>query len=139
MLRSPDYPDKTADRGVHRFTYAVYASSAKDFTDNTIERSYLLNMPLIATDYKLEIASEFVCDAPNIIIETVKLAENSGTVIRLYESAGRAVTASVTLGFAYSDAFECDMLERSPQKTDLKALNFTPYEIKTILIKETTK
>lgn len=140
LLRSPDYPDETADRGVHRFTYSAYASSAKNFTDNTIERGYRLNSPLLTADYKVNLKSAFVCDAFNILVETVKLAENGdGIVIRVYESAGRATKANLTLGFPYSDAYECDMLESFPNKIDLKALSFKPYEIKTILIKEEKK
>ncbi len=140
LLRSPDYPDETADRGIHRFTYAAYASSAKNFTDKTIERGYLLNVPLIVSDYRLNMQCFIGCDAPNIITETVKLTEKGNDILlRLYESAGRGAGAKLTLDFAYSEAYECDMMENIIQKIDLNALAFKPYEIKTILVKEESK
>ena len=48
-LRSPVYPDKTADRGEHSFTYAIYPHSKKPMESELIKIGYELNNPLRIT------------------------------------------------------------------------------------------
>ena len=80
-------------------------------------------------------------DAPNVIIDTVKLAEDgSGDVIvRLYESKHAQTAATLTLGFPAAQAFVCDMLENPQQalsvNDDALALDMRAFEIKTVRIK----
>ena len=44
-LRSPVYPDKTADRGEHFFTYAIYPHSKKPMESELVKIGYELNNP----------------------------------------------------------------------------------------------
>lgn len=137
LLRSPEYPDKTADKGKHCFTYSVFAASGSDQLAKVTEEGYRLNVPLETTDYDIEFGSLITCDANNIVTETVKRSENGeGIVIRLYECCGKATTTEVNIALPLTKVFECDMLEQNPQTISLSALSFKPYEIKTILIKE---
>ncbi|MBW4648882.1 MAG: alpha-mannosidase [Kastovskya adunca ATA6-11-RM4] len=46
LLRSPCWPDPTADRGIHHFTYALYPHRGSWQSANTVRRGYELNLPL---------------------------------------------------------------------------------------------
>ena len=49
LLRSPTFPDKTADRGIHRFTYAFCPFESGDLA-KVVREGYRLNNPLRITD-----------------------------------------------------------------------------------------
>jgi alpha-mannosidase len=98
LPRSPTFPDKTADRGIHRFSYATV-------------------------------------DDPGVIIETIKPAESgNGVVIRLYESLGRRTTTALRVAFKHTATQLTDLLENPIGTADLSRLEFTPFEITTILL-----
>lgn len=52
LLRSPVYPDKTADRGKHRFRYAFYPHTGDCFSAKVPEQSYLFNLLPVETKCK---------------------------------------------------------------------------------------
>jgi len=131
LLRAPTYPDKTADRGSHRFTYAFTPFATGDLA-KVIREGYRLNHPLLpAAGVSLESAASTT--DPGVIVETIKPAENGGgAVLRLYESLGRATTTALHTSLPHSAATETDLLERTIGRADLARLEFTPFEIKTI-------
>jgi alpha-mannosidase len=132
LLRSPTFPDKTADRGGHTFTYA-FTPFATDDLGKVVREGYRLNNPLGVGDATFE--SFASVDDPGVVIETIKTAESgSGTVIRLYESLGRATTAALRTRLPHSAAQLTDLLERPLRAADLGALTLTPFEILTILL-----
>ncbi|KQM82053.1 glycoside hydrolase family 38 C-terminal domain-containing protein [Agromyces sp. Leaf222] len=144
LLRAPTFPDKTADRGLHRFTYAFTPFASGDLA-KVVREAYRLNNPLQVTDVA-PFESAASVDDPGVIIETVKRAEHGdGVVLRLYESLGRATTTAlrvalpgVSIRSATRPAFaavETDLLERPAglgDRVDLAQLEFGPFEIKTI-------
>jgi alpha-mannosidase len=131
LLRAPTYPDPTADRGSHSFSYAFTPFSSGDLT-KVIREGYRLNNPLLDAS-GVELPSAASTPDPGVIIETIKGAENgSGVVLRLYESLGRATTTSLRTTFPHASAVETDLLERPIGRVDLSRLEFTPFEIKTI-------
>lgn len=78
-------------------------------------------------------------DARNVVLETVKLAEDSADVVlRMYECMGASCTARLRTGFEAQAASVCDLLERvtAPLAIDGEdiVLEFAPYEIKTVAI-----
>jgi len=85
--------------------------------------------------------SVFAVDAPNVVIETVKPAEDGSgdVVVRLYEAAHMATHATLTTVLKVRAAAETDMLETRPRGLDVKAgkiaLEFRPFEIKTLRLK----
>ncbi len=130
LLRSPTFPDKTADRGIHRFSYAFCPFEADDLA-KVIREGYTLNNPLLVTAQKVDSVASV--DDPGVIIETIKPAENgNGVVLRLYESLGRATTVSLTTTFDHSAAQLTDLLENALGAADLSQLEFGPFEIVTI-------
>jgi len=80
----------------------------------------------------------FSVDAPNVIVETVKPAEDGSEdiIVRLYESMRTATRCTLSTSLPVSKAVETDMLENP--SGDLKldagqiALEFHPFEIKTV-------
>jgi alpha-mannosidase len=132
LLRAPTYPDPTADRGSHAFSYAFTPFASGDLA-KVIREGYRLNNPLLPAAAGLpSVAST---SDPGVIIETIKPAEDgSGAVLRLYESLGRATTTSITTTLPHTSATETDLLERPNGPIDLREVGFGPFEIKTILL-----
>jgi alpha-mannosidase len=82
----------------------------------------------------------FRIDAPEIVIETVKQAEDGqGLVVRLYESAGASTRAELACGFALAEAAEANLIEEEPKPLDVSGgalrLDFRPFEIRTLRLK----
>ncbi|MDR6907849.1 alpha-mannosidase [Agromyces sp. 3263] len=135
LLRSPTFPDKTADRGIHHFTYAFCPFERGDL-GKVVREGYRLNNPLRITD-GVAFDSLVDVDDPGVIVETVKRAEHGdGIVLRLYESLGRPTTVSLRVDRAYRAAHETDLLERPRGAADLGRIAFGPFEIKTILLED---
>jgi alpha-mannosidase len=131
LLRSPTFPDKTADRGSHHFSYAFCPFDTGDL-EKVIAEGYRLNNPLLVSD-GVTFESVAAVDDPGIVIETIKPAESGdGVVIRLYESLGKATTAALRTTFAHSAAQLTDLLENPIEAADLDRLVFGPFEIITI-------
>jgi alpha-mannosidase len=133
LLRSPTFPDKTADRGSHSFTYAFTPFEPGDLA-KVVREGYRLNNPLLVAP-GVTFDSVVSTGDPGVVVETVKGAENGrGTIIRLYESLGRPTTTSLTTTITHTSASMTDLLERELGPADLGALAFTPFEIVTILL-----
>ena len=137
LLRSPTFPDKTADRGIHRFTYAFTPFAPADLA-KIVREGYRLNNPLLigaGIDGGAALDSVASTADPGVVIETIKPAENgNGVVIRLYESLGRATTTALRVTLPHATAQLTDLLERPSGTADLDHLAFGPFEIVTILL-----
>jgi len=133
LLRSPTFPDKTADRGDHRFTYAFLPFEPDDLA-TVIREGYRLNNPLTIVEgagFDTVVSSS----DPGVIVDTVKVAEDgNGVVLRLYESLGRSTPTSVATSLDHNGVHETDLLERRTGELDLDRVPFGPFEIKTIML-----
>lgn len=131
LLRSPTFPDKTADRGVHEFNYAFRPFATGDLT-GVIRDGYRLNNPLhVGTGVSL--AAFATTSDPGVIIETIKPAESGdGVVVRMYESLGRPTVTALQTSAVYARATVTDLLERPQHPADLERLELGPFEILTI-------
>jgi alpha-mannosidase len=133
LLRAPTFPDPTADRGTHEFTYA-FMPFAVDDLGAVVREAYRLNNPLQVVD-GVAFDSVVSTDDPGVVVETVKPSEDgSGVIVRLYESLGRPCTVSLTTAFGHARAVGTDLIERPAGPVDLARLAFRPFEIKTILL-----
>lgn len=134
-LRSPVYPDKTADRGEHFFTYAIYPHREKPMESELVKIGYELNNPLRIYKGSLEIKPIFNCDNSNIIIETVFVNDKGNIAVRMYETAGIKTVARVKANINFNSVKQTDMLFENPNDVDLDAMTFKPFEIKTLEVK----
>ncbi|MFI5253192.1 MAG: glycoside hydrolase family 38 C-terminal domain-containing protein [Bacteroidota bacterium] len=104
LLRSPKWPDPTADRGKHSIEYSLYPHTGNWRTGNTVRRAYEYNDELIAllgSSHKGKLPAErsFVELAPaNLVLTTVKKAEDSNAWIYQWYDAGENETeATLTM------------------------------------------
>ncbi|KAM9753087.1 alpha-mannosidase 2C1 [Menidia menidia] len=143
LLRAPKAPDALADMGTHQFTYAVMPHTGSFQDASVIQCAYNLNFPLrlIPCSPDLVPWSAFSVSTESVILETIKQAEDGkGTVLRLYESFGSSVTATLRTTLPVREAWHCDLLERRDATqpahitTEGIVLNFKPFQIVTLLI-----
>ena len=102
LLRSPKWPDPTADRGEHKIAYSLYPHKGDWKEANTVNKGYDFNYKLIPfiTDIhngSLPPENSFVkMNAPNLILTTFKKAEDSDAYIfQWYESEGKDTEAEI--------------------------------------------
>jgi alpha-mannosidase len=96
LLRSPKWPDPTADRGKQSIAYALYPHPGDWREARTVRRGYEYNTPLCAVVTDAHpgdpgIAQGMLGELPsNIILTTLKKAEDSDAwVVQWYEAEGR--------------------------------------------------
>jgi alpha-mannosidase len=140
LLRSPTEPDAHADEGEHTFAYSLLPH-AGGWDEHTTAAAYALNDPwLILPLNGQPIKSEFSLvsvDSPNVIIETVKQAEDGvGLIVRLYESQRWHRKVTLRAGFALARVWQTDLLE-NPQEELIPFGNqvqfdLRPYQIVTL-------
>jgi alpha-mannosidase len=145
LLKSALAPDMTADKGLQQFTYAFYCWNGPFKDSGLIRSAYDLNMPVsvmggfAAKPGVSGDAGLLAVDANNIVIETVKPAEDGSgdVVVRLYEAVRTATRCTLQARLPVRKATATNMLEQngSPLKVDAKGrigLDFKPFEIKTV-------
>jgi alpha-mannosidase len=138
LLKSSLAPDPVADKGMHSFTYAIYNWTGSFGYCDVVREAYELNCPVMILPGEAGEASIFNLSDSNIILETVKPAEDGSKdiILRLYESK-RALTRSIlSTSLPVKKVIQTDMLERFQRDLTIKkgkiALEFHPFEIKTL-------
>jgi len=118
LLRSPKWPDPTADRGKHSIEYSLYPHSGTWRAAGTVQRGYEFNNPLIAvmTDAhkgKLPETNSFVRLSPsNLVLTSIKKAEDSDAwVIQWYDSGGEESQATLLLPRVPKNVVRTNFLE----------------------------
>lgn len=138
LLRAPVAPDMHADLGEQRFTYAFYGWNGGLTDSGLVRAGYELNCPVGTAPGDGGERSLFRVNAPNIVVETVKAAEDgSGDIIlRLYESMRTATNCRVQTSLPAQSAQQTNMLEEQPEDLPVAdgaiSLSFRPFEIKTL-------
>ena len=137
LLRSPTHPDPNADQGSHNFNYALMPHPGDFREAGVIEAAEDLNTPLryAPTDLAAGTSRSLVqTDSRQVIVEAIKLAEDSDVVIvRLYEAWGRSCTARLRTTLPASRVHLCDLLERERSEAAIRdgevELDLTPFKI----------
>ena len=141
LLKSALAPDMTADKGLQEFTYAFYVWNGSLAESGVVQEGYDLNCPIAVMNGAAGERSILAVDAPNVIIDTVKPAEDGSgdVVVRLYESMRMSTRCELTTSLPVQSALETDMLEglKSALICDRSkiALELRPFEVKTIRLK----
>lgn len=146
LLKCGTFPNPEADKCRHSFTYSLYPHKGNFREAGTVKKAYELNAPMTAarveeTKGTLPESYSFIsCDCDNVIIETVKKAENgSGIIARMYESFNKRTDITIKTGFDFDKAYICDLLEN--EETEIKSnsreikLTLKPFEIVTVKFK----
>jgi alpha-mannosidase len=138
LLKSALAPDMTADKGAQLFTYALYTWNGTLAESEVVRQAYDLNIPVRVVPGAAGEMSLFSLDAPNIIIDTVKPAEDGSRdiILRLYEAKHMATRCTLSTALVAKAAEQTNMLEETqialPLEEGKVALDFRPFEIKTV-------
>lgn len=145
ILRSATAPNPNQDRETHYVTYALYPHAGAVQNSRVVQEGYSLNVPLYAAFANVhngnlpDVFGAVDCDADNIIVETVKKAEDSDAlIVRIYETWNRKTDCALSFGRPIRKASLCNLLEEhdEPVGTDGSTirLSFKPFQIQTLKV-----
>lgn len=142
LIKSGTEPNPVADQEMHVFTYALYPHAETWCSAETVAQAYFLNQPVRATAGGTagEAYSLASVDAKNVILETVKQAEDGdGVIVRLYECENARTTTKLHWNRPIASVTECDLQENALTDVPVEGGTFKftikPYEIKTFRIR----
>ena len=140
LLRASASPEMRADNGLHHFTYAFEAWEGPFLAAPVVQDGLRLNYPLTITEGVAPTQSLFRVDAPNVIIDTVKIAEDGSgdLILRLYESKKCDTCCALTTALPVQSAALCDMMEQVEAELPANSsipLHLQPFEILTLRMK----
>lgn len=142
LIKSGIEPNPVADRGEHVFTYALLPHAGDWRSAGTVQEAYCLNQPALAVQggETGEVFSLCSVNKPNVIVETIKQAEDGdGVIVRMYESHNARTPVTLTWNRPITNVEECNAIEE--KKSDIEAKNgqfsfvIKPYEIKTFRVR----
>jgi len=145
LLRSPTSPDPTADLGHHHFVYSLLPH-AGGWGESTVSQAYALNDPLIVwpagpagspAGRRGQVHSFLAVDRPNVVVETVKQAEDGrGIIARVYESQRRRDAFCLATGHRLAAAWRTNLLEEDQEQLEVEGhtlrVPIRPYQILTL-------
>jgi alpha-mannosidase len=144
LLRSPGYPDPTADRAEQTFRYGLYAHGGDAVDAGLVHVAAAFNMAPIAVPMQAGQAGSanrpLLSVAPrNVIVDAVKRAEDGrGLIVRMHESAGASCAATITLGAAPAEVWRTSLVEDDEERLDAPggalALPLGPFAVETLRI-----
>ena len=141
LLRAATSPDLHADQGLHHFAYSYYIWDGPFMHSDVVRQGYEFNVPVLEADGRAAAQSLMSVDAPNVIIDTVKAAEDGSgdVIIRLYECKHAATQAAITLGFPAAAVSVCNLMEEESEALPLEngrvAFSMRGFEVKTLRVK----
>ncbi|HEX5898549.1 MAG TPA: glycoside hydrolase family 38 C-terminal domain-containing protein [Solirubrobacteraceae bacterium] len=139
LLRSPRWPDPDADVGHHELAFAILPHPGGWQEAGVTAQAMCFNAPLLLGERGGKEGSWFSTDAPGLLIDTVKRAEDGDAlIIRLYEAHGGRGTARLRVGIPFAEAWFTNLLEErlAPAEVDGEAvvIPFRPFEIVTVAL-----
>lgn len=151
LLKAPNCPDLTADKGEHTFTYSLYPHAHSWQEGGTVAEAFSLNLPLRAEFVKDETADSnsdalpesfsFVSiNAPNVVIDAIKQAEDGdGWILRVYEAESKRGEVQVTWNLPFSKVTTCNMMEEEEREIEFDqkgfSFNISPHSVETFRIR----
>ena len=110
--------EEVNDQGEHIMSYSIVPHEGSYIDGDIVKKAYAFNNPMTAKSINnpngtLEQSFSLVnCDRDNVLIDTVKKAEDSDNiVIRLYESQNKRGKAKLSFGVNIKKLYLCDLLE----------------------------
>ncbi len=148
LLRSPNCPDRNADKGHHEFTYSIYPHAGNWQSGGVSAEAFALNCSPTVVESRgsgeLPAEQSFISFGANdnIQLDCLKPAEEGGGIVmRVYETSQRRGTVNVKTALPFTSACEIDMLERPIGAAEISVENgsfsfdIKPFEVKTYLLK----
>lgn len=139
LLRAAASPEMASDQGEHRFRYGFTAWSESFAQAPVVQQAAAFNDPVWLEAGSLQAFSAFSTDAANVVIDTVKRAddESGDLILRLYESKKADTYFHIRSDLPVETLIPCDLLETPVGRAAaLKAeLHVRPFEVSTYRIK----
>jgi len=139
LIKSGKHPDPRGDEGRHRFAYAMLPHAGGFSVESVVRPAYEFNVAPSVVPASTDVPSFRLVDvdAANVIIDTVKWAEDGDAVIlRLYEAGKTGTHAKLIFGLPVTRVHEVNMLEENGRELAKNATSidvyFRPFEIKTL-------
>ena len=145
LLRSPKWPDPTADRGEHEIKYSLYPHKGDWKEANTVNMGYNFNyllIPVLTDVHKGTLPAEYSfvkMNAPNLVLTVFKKAEGENAYIfQWYESAGKDTEAEIEFPKAPVKVLNSNFLEENGEPLKFKGkklkINVPKNSIKTLKV-----
>nr|MCR5042470.1 alpha-mannosidase [Clostridia bacterium] len=140
LHRGGTHPDGTGDAGRHEMTYSLLPHSGAFSAETVVRPAYELNTPVFEAAGSAEISPIAALDCPNVIVESVKPAEDDSDayVLRMYECEGSRTKARVSFGSSPSKVVSVNLLEDEKAVVDISEgaaeLDFGPFEIRSVKV-----
>jgi alpha-mannosidase len=138
LLRGPGYPDPDADRGRHRFAYALLPHRGDLREGRVVEEAEAFNLPIAVRPGKVDAPGRIVTvDRPGVSVEAVKPADRAdATVVRICEVHGSRGPVTLNLERPFVAVERTDALERpvSAEEHDGRSVRLLlrPFELVTL-------
>jgi len=152
LLKGAVSPDPGADLGEHRFSYCLVPHAGDWRAADIVRRAYEFNVPVLTAELGVTTAllpesqSLASVDVRNLVIETVKRAEDSDAIIvRLNEQFGQRGSAHLHFGFSVETVSEVNLLEELEEQAEGEetlelidgntlAFTYRPYDLRTFKV-----
>lgn len=142
LIKSGIEPNPVTDQEVHHFTYALFPHQEGWQAGGTVRQAFFLNQPALVTAGGTADAGESLAsvDVPNVVLETIKQAENGdGVILRMYECENALTPVTLTWAKPFTSAEAENCIEQKTGEVEVSGnqIRFTikPYEVKTIRIR----
>ncbi len=150
LLRAPTWPDPLADRGQHRFAYALYPHAGKPTSGGVIAEAHAFNSPLRVVPIErtsggsVDVPARFSLLEPDddgVVISAIKAADDGdGTIVRLHEAFGGrrrvGLRSPGTTRADRVDLLEAPMKAAPPHIEDGEIdLELRPFELVTLRLR----
>ncbi|HEY8668749.1 MAG TPA: alpha-mannosidase [Tepidisphaeraceae bacterium] len=137
LLRSTKAPDPNADMGRHRFAYALMPHGGDWRQAGVVREAMRFNVPVQWTSQTVAPRCFASVDDPNLVLDTVKQAEDSdGIILRLYECHGARGVTGVKINLPFTRASFANILEDEGAVAKIKngqiEVPYTPFQIITL-------
>jgi alpha-mannosidase len=146
LLRSPNWPDSQADRGIQEFTYSLYPHLGSWEEAETVKRGYELNVPFQVlvnpSNYQssangCQSQSFLDLSADNLIFMAFKPSEDNPEkfILRFYECHGKIADLSLESDFLTLGE-QLDLLENNITSSPINQenLKIQPWKIATFAV-----
>jgi len=144
LLRSPKWPDPTADRGKHSIEYALYPHQGTWHNAMTVQRGFEFNNPLIATATDArkgtygDAHSFAVFATGNVVLTTLKKCEDEDAyLIQWYNLGDSDTSTTITLPKKPKKVVTSNFLEvsGSPVETNGNVIRFNTAKRSVVSLK----
>lgn len=143
LIKSGIEPNPNADVEEHHMLYSLYPHGGSWQSAHTVREAYFVNQPVYAVKggNPGKVVSFASVDSDNVVLETVKRAENGdGTILRLYECENSRTTVKIKVPKEVKKAFVTNLLEEVEEELTVTdscvELKIMPYEVVTVLLKD---